>query len=93
MNTNELKQKIEELLNECPERKDSAARAAESDTYNCYTWDDHSHIIKNYCSTQIDFYNLVAEGNAEKIAAFIESEAKSLIKSFICKIENVNDWY
>lgn len=47
MNTNELKQKIEGLLNECPERKDSAV--------------------------------------------FIKSEAKSLIKSFICKIEYVND--
>ena len=93
MDTNELKQTIEELLKECPERKEGAAKAAESDAYNCYSWDDHSHIIKDYCYTQIDFYNLVSEGNAEKIAAFIESEAKSLIKSFIRKIEEVNDWY
>ena len=93
MNVNELKQKIEGLLNECPDRKESAARAAESDTYNCYTWDDHSHIIKDYCYTQVDFYNLVAEGNAEKIAAFIESEVESLRRSFICKIENVSDCY
>ena len=93
MDTNELKQKIERLLNECPERKDSAARAAESDTYNCYTWDDHSHIIKNYCRTLVDFYEIVADGNPEKIAAFIESEVESLRKSFIRKIEEVNDWY
>ena len=93
MTTDDMKIKIQELLNECPERKDSAARAAESDTYNCYTWDDHSHIIKDYCYTQIDFYNLVAEGNAEKIAAFIESEVESLRNSFLCKIEEVNDWY
>ena len=93
MTTDDMKIKIQELLNECPERKDSAARAAESDTYNCYTWDDHSHIIKDYCYTQVDFYNLVAEGNAEKIAAFIESEVESLRNSFLCKIEEVNDWY
>ena len=93
MNCDALKIKIQELLNECPERKDSAARAAESDTYNCYTWDDHSHIIKDYCYTQVDFYNLVAEGNAEKIAAFIESEVESLRNSFLCKIEEVNEWY
>lgn len=93
MDTNELKQKIEELLNECPERKNSAARAAESDTYNCYTWDDHSHIIKDYCYTQIDFYNLVAEGNVEKIAEFINGIAEEYKNSFLRKIENVNDWY
>lgn len=93
MDTNELKQKIEGLLNECPERMKSAARAAESDAYNCYSWDDYSHLIKDYCYTQIDFYNLVAEGDAEKIAAFIESEVDSLRKSFICKIEEVNEWY
>lgn len=93
MTTDDMKIKIQELLNECPERKDSAARAATSDAYNCYTWDDHSHIIKDYCYTQIDFYNLVAEGNAEKIAAFIESKVESLRNSFLCKIEEVNDWY
>lgn len=49
MDTNELKQKIGELLNECPERKEGAAKAA-------------------------------------------ESEAKSLIKSFISKIKNADDW-
>lgn len=93
MDTNELKQKIEGLLNECPERKESAARAAESDAYNCYTWDDYSHVVKDYCNTQVEFYEVVATGDVEKIAAFIESEAKSLIKSFIRKIEDVNDWY
>lgn len=93
MNTNELKQKIEELLNECPERMKSAAKAAESDAYNCYTWAAYSHIIKNYCSTQIDFYNLVAEGNAENIAEFINGVAEEYKNSFLRKIENVNDWY
>ena len=93
MTTDDMKIKIQELLNECPERKDSAARAAESDAYNCYSWDDYSHVIKDYCYTQVDFYNLVAEGNAEKIAAFIDSEVESLRKSFIRKIEEVNDWY
>jgi hypothetical protein len=93
MDTNELKQKIEGLLNECPERKASAARAAESDTYNCYTWDDHSHVVKDYCRTIVEFYEIVAEGNPEKIAAFIETEIESLRKSFIRMIEEVNDWY
>jgi hypothetical protein len=93
MNVNELKQKVEELLKECPERKESAARAAESDTYNCYTWDDHSHIIKDYCYTQIDFYNLVAEGNAEKIAKYINGITEEYKNSFLRKIENVNEWY
>ena len=40
MDTNELKQKIEGLLKECPERKEGAARAAESDAFHCYSWDD-----------------------------------------------------
>ena len=93
MTKDELISKIDKMLKENPERTDCAGRAASCDLYNCYSWDDHSHVIKDYCYTQIDFYNLVAEGNAEKIAAFIESEAKSLIKSFICKIEEVNDWY
>lgn len=92
MDTNELKQKIEGLLNECPERKEGAAKAAESDAYNCYSWDDHSDVIKEYCWTQVDFYEVVATGDVDKIAAFIESEAKSLIKSFISKIENADDW-
>ena len=93
MDTNELKQKIEGLLNECPERKESAARAAESDAYNCYTWDDYSYVVKDYCRTIVEFYEIVAEGDAEKIAAFIDSEVESLRKSFISKIEEVNDWY
>jgi hypothetical protein len=41
----------------------------------------------------VDFYEVVATCDAEKIAAFIESEAKSLVKSFIRKIEDVSDWY
>ena len=90
---NELIQKIEGLLNECPERKASAARATESDAYNCYTWDDYSYVVKDYCRTQVEFYELISEGNPEKIAAFIESEIESLKKSFIRKIEEVNDWY
>ena len=93
MDTNELKQTIEELLKECPERKEGAAKAAESDAYNCYSWDDYSGVIKDYCRTQVAFYEVVATGDAEKIAAFIESEAKSLIKDFILKIEDVSDWY
>lgn len=93
MDTNELKQMIEGLLNECPERKESAARAAESDAYNCYTWDDYSYVVKDYCRTIVEFYEIVAEGDAEKIAAFIDSEVESLRKSFISKIEEVNDWY
>lgn len=93
MTTDDMKIKIQELLNECPERKESAARAAESDAYNCYTWDDYSYVVKDYCRTIVEFYEIVAEGNPEKIAAFIESEIESLRKSFIRKIEEVNDWY
>jgi hypothetical protein len=93
MTADDMKIKIQELLNECPERKESAARAAESDAYNCYTWDDYSYVVKDYCRTLVDFYEIVAEGNPEKIAAFIDSEVESLRKSFIRKIEEVNDWY
>lgn len=93
MTTDDMKIKIQELLNECPERKESAARAAESDAYNCYTWDDYSYVVKDYCRTIVEFYEIVAEGNPEKITAFIESEIESLRKSFIRKIEEVNDWY
>ena len=93
MDTNELKQKIGGLLNECPERKESAARAAESDAFHCYSWDDYSDVIKDYCYTQVDFYEVVATGDVEKIAAFIESEVESLRRSFISKIENVSEWY
>lgn len=89
----ELIQKIEGLLNECPDRKDSAARDATSDAYNCYSWDDYSYVVKDYCRTQVEFYELVSEGNPEKIAKFIETEIESLKKSFIRKIEEVNDWY
>ena len=93
MITDDMKIKIQELLNECPERKESAARAAESDAYNCYTWDDYSYVVKDYCRTMVEFYEIVAEGNPEKIAEFINSEVESLRKSFISKIEEVNDWY
>lgn len=93
MTADDMKIKIQELLNECPKRKESAARAAESDAYNCYTWDDYSYVVKDYCRTIVEFYEIVAEGNAEKIAAFIETEIESLRKSFIRKIEEVNDWY
>ena len=92
MNTTELKQKIGELLKECPERMEGAAKAAEADAFHCYSWDDYSHVIKDYCYTQVDFYEVVATGDVEKIVAFIESEAKSLVKSFISKIEYANDW-
>lgn len=92
MNTKKLKEKIGGLLNECPERKEGAAKAAESDAFNCYSWDDHSGVIKEYCWTQVDFYELVATGDVDKIAAFIQSEAKSLIESFISKIEDAEDW-
>ena len=93
MTTDDMKIKIQELLNECPERKVSAVRAAESDAYNCYTWDDYSYVVKDYCRTIVEFYEIVAEGDAEKIAAFIDSEVERLRKSFIRKIEEVNDWY
>lgn len=93
MTTDDMKIKIQELLNECPDRKDSAARAAASDAYNCYTWDDYSHVVKDYCRTQVEFYELISEGNPEKIAKFIESEVESLRNSFIRKIEDVNEWY
>ena len=93
MTIDDMKIKIQELLDECPERKKSAALAAESDAYNCYSWDDYSYLIKDHCYTQVDFYNLVAEGDTEKIAAFIDSEVESLRKSFIRKIEEVNEWY
>ena len=89
----DMKIKIQELLNECPERKDSAARAAASSDYNCYSWSDYSYVIKDYCQTQVEFYELVSEGDPEKIAKFIESEIERLKKSFIRKIEDVNDWY
>ena len=92
MGINELKEKIGGLLNECPECKEGAAKAAESDAYNCYSWDDHSDVIKEYCWTQVDFYEVVATGDVEKIAAFIESEIESLRRSFISKIENASDW-
>lgn len=93
MTIDDMKIKIQGLLNECPERKESAARAAESDAYNCYTWDDYSYVVKDYCRTIVEFYEIVAEGDAEKIATFIDSEVESLRKSFIRKIEEVNDWY
>ena len=93
MTTNELKQTIEKLLNECPERKDSAAKAAKSDIYNRYTRDDHRHIIEMYCLTQIHFYKLVAEGDAEEIADFINDIAEEFKRSFLGKIETVNARY
>ena len=37
-------------------------------------------------------YHAVNKGDVDKIAAFIESEAKSLVQSFISKIENADDW-
>ena len=89
MDTNELKQKIEGLLNECPDRKKVAARVAASDDYSCYSWYRYRHVIKYYCDTQVEFYKLVAEGNPEKIAAFINSEVESLINSFISNIEEL----
>lgn len=92
MNTKELKEKIGGLLNECPERKEGAAKAAESDAFNCYSWDDYGDVVDDYCCMQVDFYELVATGDVDKIAAFIQSEAKSLIESFISKIEDANDW-
>lgn len=92
MDTNELKEKISGLLNECPERKEGAAKAAESDAFNCYYWDDYSDVVEDYCCMQVAFYEVLATGDVEKIAAFIQSEVESLRKSFICKIEDANDW-
>lgn len=90
--TENLVEKINKLLIENPDRKQGAARAAESDLYNCYSWDDHSDIIKEYCWATVDFYNIVAEGNAEKIAQFINSECDSLKKSYLSRIKNAEDW-
>ena len=92
MNTKKLKEKIGGLLNECPERKEGAAKAAESDAFNCYSWDDYGDVVDDYCCMQTSFYEVVATGDVDKIAAFIESEAKSLIKDFISKIEDAEDW-
>lgn len=92
MNTKKLKEKIGGLLNECPERKEGAAKAAESDAFNCYSWDDYGDVVDDYCCMQVAFYEVLATGDVEKIAAFIQSEAKSLIESFISKIEDANDW-
>ena len=89
MNTNELKQKIEGLLNECPERSMCAKNAAAYHLCNPYSMRGYS--VQAYHYTQVDFYNLVAKGNAENIAAFIESEVENLRNSFLRKIENVND--
>lgn len=93
MSTDDMKIKIQELLDECPERKDSAAKAAKSDIYNRYNPDDFSHIIKIYCLTQIDFYKRVAEGNAEDIAEFIDGIVEEFKRSFLGKIEIVNEWF
>lgn len=93
MDTNELKEKIDKLLKECPERKEGAARAATSDEFKWYVWEDYLHVIQNYCITHLDFYELVAEGNSEKIATYIESEIESLRNYFIEKIKEVNERY
>ena len=82
MTTDDMKIKIQELLNECPERKESAARAAASDAYNCYTWDDYSYVVKDYCRTLVEFYEIVAEGNPDKIVKFINEEVEGCKNSF-----------
>lgn len=72
--------------------KNGAKIIAESDRYTCYTWDDYSHVIKDYCNTQQEFYELLAKGNPEELANFIEKEMNWVPNFYICKIENAGDW-
>lgn len=72
--------------------KNGAKTIAESDRFTCYTWDDYSHIIKDYCNTQLEFYELLAKGNPEELANFIEKEINWVPKFYIRNIENAGDW-
>ena len=72
--------------------KNGAKTITESDRYTCYTWDDYSHVIKDYCNTQQEFYELLAKGNPEELANFIEKEMNWVTKFYIRNIENAGDW-
>lgn len=72
--------------------KNGAKTIVESDRYTCYTWDDYSHIIKDYCNTQLEFYELLAKGNPEELANFIEKEMNWVTKFYIRNIENAGDY-
>ena len=72
--------------------KNGAKTIAESDRYTCYTWDDYSHVIKDYCNTQQEFYELLSKGNPEEIATFIEKEMDWAKKFYIRNIEGAADW-
>ena len=72
--------------------KNGAKTIAESDRFTCYTWDDYSQVIKDYCNTQQEFYELLAKGNPEELANFIEKEMNWVPKFYIRNIENAGDW-
>lgn len=74
------------------EVKNGAKSISESDRFTCYTWDDYSHVIKDYCNTQQEFYELLAKGNPEELANFIEKEMNWVPKFYIRNIENAGDW-
>lgn len=72
--------------------KNGAKTIAESDRFTCYTCDDYSHIVKDYCNTQIEFYELLAKGNPEELANFIEKEMNWVPNFYIRNIKNAGDW-
>ena len=72
--------------------KNGAKTIAESDCFTCYTWDDYSQVIKDYCNTQQEFYELLAKGNPEELANFLEKEMNWVPKFYIRNIENAGDW-
>ena len=74
------------------EVKNGAKSISESDRFTCYTWDDYSHVIKDYCNTQQEFYELLSKGIPEEIATFIEKEMNWAKKFYIRNIENAGDW-
>lgn len=74
------------------EVKNGAKSIFESDRFTCYTWDDYSHVIKDYCNTQQEFYELLSKGNPEEIATFIEKEMNWAKKFYIRNIEGAADW-
>ena len=79
-NANEPKQKIEELLAKHPDYKKGADNATEADIFNCYSWDDHSHVIKEHCWLQVDFYNVLSTGDSQKISKFIDGVVEGYLK-------------
>ena len=86
----DLINEITSLITE--ETKNGAVKAAESDLYNCYTWDDHSEVIKSHCYDMVEFYELVAEGDAERIANYISAKCEAYKNGFIAKIKWASLW-